>query len=129
MNKLRMLLLNGFGNNLGDQAIFAGFGNAFEEASNRVGVDIQVEQSFIYNFRFRDSNIDAINEAYDLIMLGGGGFIYHRAHDDSPSGWGFNISEEILERLTVPLAVYGSGYNFRAYAPEAVPSYAASHLR
>jgi len=125
----RVLVLNGFGNNLGDQAIFAGFADVFGEAVDRAGLDVTLDQSFVYDFPFRRETIETLNAHYDLVVLGGGGILYHRPQDGSPSGWGFDIPQELLRTLTVPYAVYSTGYNYRAYASEHFPAHTAAHVR
>ncbi|MFK7988483.1 MAG: polysaccharide pyruvyl transferase family protein [Sandaracinaceae bacterium] len=125
----RVLVLNGFGNNLGDQAIFTGFIEAFGQATEAAEVEVALDQSFIYDFPFRQSTIETLNAEYDLIVLGGGGFIYHRDHDQTASGWGFDIPEPLIRSLTTPFAVYATGYNYRAYADSHFPAHTASHVR
>jgi len=127
--KRRILLLNGFGNNIGDQAIFTGFVRVFGDAADAAGVDITMDQSFIYGFPFRESTIETVNRNYDLVVFGGGGFIYHRDHDQTASGWGFDIPEELISTLTTPFAIYSTGYNYRAYAKSHFPPRTASHIR
>ncbi|HJL15033.1 MAG TPA: polysaccharide pyruvyl transferase family protein [Sandaracinaceae bacterium LLY-WYZ-13_1] len=125
----RVLVLNGFGNNLGDQAIFAGFVQHFGEAAAEAGVDVTVDQSFVYDFPFRESTIATVNESYDLVILGGGGILYHRPRDASASGWGFDIPEALIETLEVPFAIYAAGYNYRAFAEAHFPEHTAAHVR
>ena len=57
--------------------------------------------------RFHRDLINLINDDGDLLLVGGGGMVFHRPEDDSQSGWQFNISLEDLERLSVPMVVYG----------------------
>ncbi len=125
----RILLLNGFGNNIGDQAIFSGFVRVFGDAADAAGVDVTMDQTFIYSFPFRESTIETVNQGYDLVVFGGGGFIYHREHDQTASGWGFDIPERLIRTLTTPFAIYATGYNYRAYAQTHFPERTASHMR
>ncbi|MEQ8456427.1 MAG: polysaccharide pyruvyl transferase family protein [Sandaracinaceae bacterium] len=125
----RVLVLNGNGNNLGDQAIFAGWLRVFGDAVDAAGLDVIVDQSFIYDLPFREETIATINQSYDLLVMGGGGFLYHRGADKSASGWGFDIPEELIPSLEVPFAIYSTGYNYRAFAPEHFPAHTASHVR
>ena len=71
----RVLVLNGNGNNLGDQAIFAGWLRVFGDAVDAAGLDVIVDQSFIYDLPFREETIATINQSYDLLVMGGGGFL------------------------------------------------------
>ncbi|MEQ8356261.1 MAG: polysaccharide pyruvyl transferase family protein [Kiloniellaceae bacterium] len=61
--------------------------------------------------RFHRDLVEMINVDGDMLLVGGGGMVFHRPEDDSQSGWQFNISLEDLDRLTVPMVVYGIGFN------------------
>lgn len=60
---------------------------------------------------FSDYLIDKMNKEADLLLIGGGGLLFHRPMDNSHSGWQFNIDSYNLERINIPIAVYGIGYN------------------
>src|SRR6266576_2624053 len=40
---------------------------------------------------FHPALVQQMNEEADLILVGGGGLIFHRPEDRSVSGWSFNI--------------------------------------
>lgn len=122
-------MLSGISNNIGDQAIFAGFAKVFGEACDEAGIDVEVDVAFIYEMRIREAELAEINERYDAVILAGGGYIYHRPDDESASGWGFDIPEDMLARLRPKLAVYAAGYNYRAHAGDHFPERAAPHIR
>ena len=77
---------------------------------------------------FHDKLVDQMNEEADLLMIGGGGLIFHRPEDKSVSGWGFNISPENLKRIKKPIAVYSLGNNKFSYGGNEFPAYTAPHL-
>lgn len=60
---------------------------------------------------FHRDLIDKLNDEADLLLLGGGGFIFHRPEDNSHSGWQFNVRIEDVPRIKVPIVVYAIGYN------------------
>ena len=126
--KRHVLLLNGFGTNLGDQAITAGFLRLFSAAADGVA-DVTFDHHFIFSYAIRAADIERINATYDLIVLCGGGFLYDRPDESTASGWGFDVPEELLGALTVPIAVYGAGYNYRRFSEPHFPEFTASHVR
>ena len=101
-------VVGGFGRNYGDLVLQESlFGRLRKFASgpiNIVPIDCQTT-------RFHEGLVDLINETGSLLIVGGGGFIFHRPEDKSVSGWQFNISVSLLKKLRVPLVVYGIGYN------------------
>jgi polysaccharide pyruvyl transferase WcaK-like protein len=78
---------------------------------------------------FHSSLVDQMNEEADLIMIGGGGLLFHRPEYKSVSGWAFNISLENLKRIKKPLVVYGLGNNKFRYGGNEFPSQTKTHLR
>ena len=78
---------------------------------------------------FHDALVDQINDEADLLLLGAGGMIFNRPQDQSASGWAFNISAEKLEEITVPIVVYGIGYNKFYFDTNEWPEYMGVHLR
>lgn len=101
-------VVGGFGRNYGDLVLQESlFGRLRKFASgpiNIVPIDCQTT-------RFHEGLVDLINETGSLLIVGGGGFIFHRPEDKSVSGWQFNISVSLLKKLRVPLVIYGIGYN------------------
>ena len=78
---------------------------------------------------FYPSLVDQMNEEADLVMVGGGGLIFHRPEDKSVSGWGFNISIPDLHRIEKPVVVYALGNNKFAYSNNAFPEMTSIHMR
>lgn len=73
--------------------------------------------------------IDHMNEEADLIILGGGGHLFHRPEDRSRSGWMFNTSLDDLDRIKKPMVVYGIGDNRNPYDQVGFPEITKHHLR
>jgi polysaccharide pyruvyl transferase WcaK-like protein len=67
--------------------------------------------------------IDKMNKEADLLLIGGGGFIFHRPSDNSHSGWQFNIKKENISDINIPIAVYGIGNNKFPYDHSVFPLY------
>ncbi len=78
---------------------------------------------------FHPELVDQINAEADMVLLGGGGNLFHRPEDQSVSGWMFNISPAELDRIRAPIVVYGIGYNRFPYDPNEFPPVTALHLR
>lgn len=100
--------LGGWSNNYGDRALQVATAHIVKD---RTGEDLQ----FIYvdnqKTFFSDYLIEKMNAEADMLLIGGGGFIFHRPQDGSRSGWQFNIETEKIANITIPIAVYGIGYN------------------
>ena len=58
---------------------------------------------------FHPELVDQINAEADMVLVGGGGNLFHRPEDQSVSGWMFNISPAELDRIRAPIVVYGIG--------------------
>lgn len=150
--KKRVLVLNDYGPDLGDQAIFAGLLAVLGHAAERYGVDLIVDQNRMDDLPFREETIATVNAHYDALLLGGGACLGHRAasttdvptnhaptnhartsHARTKSGWDFDIEEALLPSLRVPLCVYAVGFHplcpAVADAPSAEPDPTASHVR
>ena len=78
---------------------------------------------------FHQALVDQMNEEADLILIGGGGLIFHRPEDKSVSGWSFNIEPEKLQRIAKPIVVYAVGYNRFGFDQTEFPAATAPHLR
>lgn len=100
--------LGGWHRNYGDFALQLGEMRMLREASHEALEFIPIN---CQTTRFHRDLVEMINSDGDMLLVGGGGMVFHRPEDDSMSGWQFNISLEDLERLTVPMVVYGIGFN------------------
>lgn len=61
-----------------------------------------------------DSNtIEFINREMDCILIGGGGLFLkdQKGAEESVSGWQWNCSTEALKMITIPIIIFGVGYN------------------
>lgn len=105
---IRIAHVGGWGRNYGDLALQSGQMRVLREDAPEAldFFPIHCQQTW-----FHEDLIEMINETCDLLMLGGGGMIFHRPEDSSRSGWQFNIALEDLEKIRIPLAVYAIGYN------------------
>jgi hypothetical protein len=78
---------------------------------------------------FHPALIDRLNAEAALLLVGGGGMVFHRPEDDSHSGWQFNIAPEDLDRVRVPLVVHGIGFNKFHYDNSGFKVQMDAHLR
>lgn len=119
-------LVGGWRRNYGDFALLYGEMEALRAVSpeplNFVPVNCQ-------EIRFHADFINEVNRRADLLIIGGGGLVFHRPDDESLSGWQFNIAEKDLGRLSVPMAVYAIGYNMFPLDKEGFKPQMDSHLR
>lgn len=51
------------------------------------------------------------NETLDAVVVGGGGLFLPDTAPNGNSGWQWNVTDEALEELQIPLVVYTVGYN------------------
>lgn len=72
--------------------------------------------------------IERINKSADILIIGGGGLIFHRPQDNSKSGWQWNIEKELIEKIKIPFVIYGIGYNKFEYDDADFLSVTNSHL-
>ena len=57
-------------------------------------------------------NIDEVN-SHDMLLIGGGGLMLkdQKGAEKSLSGWQFNCSSELIDMISIPIVVFGIGYN------------------
>ena len=77
---------------------------------------------------FHPELVDQLNAEADLVIIGGGGNLFHRPEDHSQSGWMLNISLTELDRVKKPIVVYGIGYNRFPFDPNEFPAITSRHL-
>jgi len=102
----------GWGRNYGDLAIQAGMMVTLYEMAGRFGetisfVPIDLKQNSPLDLDF----INLINHKGDMLLVGGGGLLMQGDGFRTRSGWQFNIDKDDLDRLDIPLVIYGIGYN------------------
>lgn len=86
----------------------------FDGKINFVNIDIQ-------RTWFSPQLIDKLNAEADMLVIGGGGLIFHRPMDRSHSGWQFNVDINDIDKINVPISVYGIGYNKFPYDTHVFP--------
>jgi polysaccharide pyruvyl transferase WcaK-like protein len=107
--------------NLGDYYLGMGVKNILR---NYLDVELIAETN-LQGTVFDDYYIEnVVNKKYDLLVIGGGGVI-HGPH--WPNGWFWIIREELIRRISIPILVYGVGYNYFA-GEGGIPSVGKSHL-
>jgi polysaccharide pyruvyl transferase WcaK-like protein len=72
--------------------------------------------------------IGKLNAEADLLVVGGGGLIFHRPEDESRSGWQWNIGLDDLDRIEVPFVVNAIGYNRFPHDERPWPAVLDAHL-
>ncbi len=119
----------GWNRNVGDWALTYHQHRLLNEAAKSAGLSFKFYPIDGQRTFFHPGLIDQMNEEADLVMVGGGGLIFHRPEDKSVSGWGFNISQENLRRVKKPIIVYSLGNNKFSYGGNEFPSYTAPQLK
>ncbi len=90
--------------NFGDNALAYGVKNIFIKyfANNARFEDIDVHSTI-----FDRTTIQKINDTYDLFLVGGGGLI----HTDARPFWLFNMADNDIKYVKIPMMFFGLGYN------------------
>ena len=100
--------VGGYNRNYGDFVLLESIRENLEKQSdvalNFVNIDCQSSVFF-------DELITQMNKKADMLLIGGGGFVMNRHEDNSLSGWQWNIKNEDIQKIKVPIVVYGIGYN------------------
>ncbi len=115
--------------NIGDWALALAMHRQLNEQASERGLHLCFSLVDSQRTRFHPALVDQMNDEADLVLVGGGGLIFHRPEDQSVSGWSFNIAPADLQRLRPPVAVYGVGYNRFAYDDGGFPETTGPHLR
>jgi polysaccharide pyruvyl transferase WcaK-like protein len=115
--------------NFGDWALAYQMHRLLNEQAVRRGFQLKFYLVDGQRTFFHPALVDHLNEEADLVILGGGGHLFHRPEDKSQSGWMFNISLPELDRIKKPMVVYGIGYNRFPYDTTPFPEITPRHLR
>ena len=91
--------------NAGDTAIGTAFEYLFEKEFSPCTIEFMNCRK-IYSVE----DIDLINKA-DVLFLSGGGLFLYDTFPNNVSDWQWGISEELLDRIKIPIVVYSIGYN------------------
>lgn len=117
----------GNGRNFGDLAlqwtVQNGIARQIEEPVQWVPIDLKQPTPI------HGDLIDLINRTGDALVVGGGGMVMCGDGFKTRSGWQFNIGLEELDRLDVPLIIYGIGYNVFPYNDPPPDDLTQNHLR
>jgi len=112
--------------NFGDWVLFDSIQHHLRQAAGR---DVHFVPVDSQRTAYRDELIAKLNAEADLLVVGGGGLIFNRPEDNSVSGWQFNIRPEDIEKIKVPLVVYGIGYNRFPFDGNDFPPVLNTHLK
>ncbi len=97
---------NGMGKgNAGDTAIGVAFENLFQKEFPSYEIEFMNCRKI-----FTMNDIDKINQA-DILFLSGGGLFLYDTFPNEVSDWQWGISEELLDKIKIPIVVYSIGYN------------------
>jgi Polysaccharide pyruvyl transferase len=118
--------VGGWNRNFGDFAIEAGVQTMLRRVAKRplIFTPVDCQQTW-----FHPALIDRLNADADLLLVGGGGMIFHRPMDSSRSGWQFNVAQADLDRIRVPMVVHGIGFNKFYYDTSGFKPEMDDHLR
>lgn len=108
MNRIVYHLGGWYGNNYGDRILQVATQDILREHYDGNITFVAVDNQKTY---WSPQLIYKMNKEADMLLIGGGGFIMHRPEDSSHSGWQFNIKQEDVKRIQVPMVAYGLGYN------------------
>lgn len=109
-------VFGGYSNmNVGDSALQSAITHIVKERSKH---DIQFRYFDTQNTLVTPDLISIMNREADLLLLGGGGFVFRSINPNNVSGWQFNIKTEDIKKINVPIALYGIGYNRFPYDTE-----------
>lgn len=121
----KICIFGGYSNtNMGDVVLQKSASDILRE---RCKHDLEFTYIDAQNTEITPQLIKKINKNFDLLFLGGGGFIFHNASNPSSSGWQFKIKQKHIKKIKIPIACYGLGYNKFPHSPE-YPEYMWDNL-
>lgn len=71
---------------------------------------------------FDEAAVKDANRA-DLVVVGGGGLFLRDTHANDVSGWRWNCSVEMMQKIETPIAVFGVGYNRFRNQDDFIPAF------
>ena len=101
--------VGGWKRNYGDLAIQYSMVDTLSEDSRHKLLFIPIEIKD--GFKITKEIVNVMNVEGDMLLVGGGGMIMKGDGFETVSGWQFNITDEALELLDIPLVIYGIGHN------------------
>lgn len=116
MNVLHVASFNG---NVGDNAHHNGFRASFKEVFGNVSwTDLEIRKFYqSWGQAKFDNTFVELTKQFDAIIIGGGNF-FEVCHDYSVSGCTIDISNEILEKIDVPVMFNALGFDTKKGATE-----------
>jgi hypothetical protein len=83
-------------NNVGDRVLQKSTEDMIRERCNEevCFVHINCQQTYFF-----PDLIEKMNREADMLLIGGGGLIFHRPMDRSHSGWQFNIDKDNIKNI------------------------------
>lgn len=132
MSRLRVInvwQIAGWNRNVGDWVLNYNLHRLLNKQAKKFGLFFKFYPLDGQRTFFHRGLVDQMNEEADLVMVGGGGLIFHRPADQSVSGWAFNISIPDLKRIKKPIVVYSLGNNKFAYGINKFPPITSKHLK
>ena len=100
-----ILHVGAWGRNWGDQAIALGARHAAGPGHEWLPLDCQVERFTVERVR----ELEAQAGPDGVWLIGGGGLIWAKPELDSPSGWQWQIEQDALEAIRLPIVVWAVG--------------------
>ena len=107
----RIFHIGAWNRNIGDWTMGYNTHRILENLAEKRGKNLSFYLIDSQRGEFHDALIQQINEEASLLLIGGGGMIFNRPADESASGWAFNITEERLKEIKIPMFVFAIGYN------------------
>lgn len=100
--------VGGYNRNYGDFVLLRSIRDNLQQLTKTplkfVSIDCQ-------NTHFDLKLIEELNATADMLIIGGGGMVMNRHEDNSLSGWQWSIHSEDINKIKVPIIIYGIGYN------------------
>ncbi len=100
-----ILHVGAWGRNWGDQAIALGARHAAGPDHRWLSLDCQKERFTVERVR----ELEAKAGPDGVWLIGGGGLIWAKPELDSPSGWQWQIEQDALEAIELPIVVWAVG--------------------
>ncbi len=100
--------------NIGDGALVSGIHQTIRKDW---GVPVEFIPDCLMKYRnywgnkqYNQATVDEINTSCDLLLIGGGGML-DGGRGDKNAGMGFDLSHNLLKKISVPVVFYAVGYN------------------
>jgi polysaccharide pyruvyl transferase WcaK-like protein len=118
--------LGAWADNFGDRVLQVANTSILREKCKK---DLQFVYVNCQKTLFNDALINKMNKESKLLYIGGGGLIFFRKQDNSVSGWQFNIRTEDIDKIKIPIVVYGIGFNKFPYDRFSFPDHTWKNIQ